>query len=190
MNITVYGAASHKIDNSYIKEVEQLGEELIKRGHNLIYGGGAQGLMGAIARGAYKHNGKIIGISPLIFKDIDGELFEHCEMIFTNTMRERKQLLDDYADAFISVPGGIGTFEELFEIISAKQLNIINKPIVIYNINGYYNTFHQMINEAIDKQFIHSSNKDLYLITNDINEVFDYIENYDKHSSLCDYRHV
>ena len=87
------------------------------RGHNLVYGAGGQGLMGAVARGVHEKNGNIVGVVPSFF-NVDGVLFGDCnELIFTETMRERKQIMEDRSDAFIMTPGGIGTFEEFFEIL-------------------------------------------------------------------------
>lgn len=114
MNICVYGAASDEIDKIYTAEAEKLGEKMAKCGHSLVFGGGAGGMMGAAARGIHKNGGNIIGVVPTFF-NVDGILFEHCnEMIRTETMRERKQIMEDRADAFIMTPGGIGTFEEFF----------------------------------------------------------------------------
>ena len=116
MNICIYGASSNEIDNIYIKYTEHLGQVMGKRGHNLVFGGGAKGLMGAAARGVVKGGGNVIGIAPSFF-NVDGVLFEECsEFIYTDTMRERKLAMEEKSDAFIATPGGIGTFDELFEI--------------------------------------------------------------------------
>ena len=125
MNICVYGASSNQIDKDFIKAGELLGEEIAKRGHTLIFGAGANGLMGAAARGAASQNGKIIGIAPKFF-NADGVLYEKCtELIMTGTMRERKQTMEDMSEAFVMVPGGIGTLEEFFEILKAIFLGIV-----------------------------------------------------------------
>ena len=92
-------------------------------------------------------------------------------------MRERKQIMEDNADAFIVVPGGIGTFEEFFEILTLKQLCRHNKPIAIYNLNGYYNELHMVLLEAMKKNFIRENCSDLYEITDDLGRLFDYVEN-------------
>ena len=140
MKICVFGAASPTIDKEYIQQVEILGEELAKRGHSLVFGGGGNGLMGAVARGVRAQNGYILGVVPEFFEDEDIEkLYHDCdERIETKTMRERKQTMEDNADAFIIVPGGIGTFEEFFEILTLKQLCRHTKPIAIYNVLNYY----------------------------------------------------
>jgi len=124
MKICVFGAASPKIDQEYIDKVELLGEEMVKRGHSLVFGGGANGLMGAVARGVQSQGGRIEGIIPSFFENEEIEaVFEYCDEVFeTATMRERKQIMEDRSDAFVIVPGGIGTFEEFFEIMTLRQL--------------------------------------------------------------------
>lgn len=191
MNICVYGAASNEIDNSYITAVEELGEEMGKRGHTLIYGGGAQGLMGAAARGVKKGGGKVIGVAPSFFK-VDGVLFKDCdEFIFTDTMRERKQIMEDKADAFITTPGGIGTFEEFFEILTLKQLRRHGKALAVYNLNGYYDNADKMINDAIEKKFMKPTCKILYELFTDKEKMLDYIENYKQlESKPCEFKNV
>ena len=178
MNICVYGAASQEIDSIFIETVEKLGEKIAKRGHNIVYGGGAQGLMGAVARGVKKAGGKVIGVAPTFFK-VDGVLFQDCdEFIYTETMRERKQIMEDSSDCFIVTPGGIGTFEEFFEIVTLKQLRRHEKAIVIYNINGYYDEMNTKMEKAIKDGFMKESCRSLYKYFDDGEEMLDYLENY------------
>lgn len=178
MNICVYGASSDAIDKEYIKEVEKLGEEMARRGHGLVYGAGAQGLMGAAARGMTKFGGDIVGVSPSFFK-VDGVLYDKCtEMIFTETMRERKQIMEERADAFIVTPGGVGTFEEFFEILTLKQLNRHQKAIAIFNIKGYYNELESFMSNAAKEEFMKKDTLGLYKMFDDMAEMLDYIEGY------------
>ena len=141
MRICVYGAASPTIDPEYKEKVEQMGKEMVARGHSLVFGGGGHGLMGAAARGVRSAGGYIFGVIPKFFKEEEIEaIFDECDELHQpDTMRERKQMMEDNADAFMIVPGGIGTFEEFFEILTLKQLCRHNKPIAIYNLKGYYN---------------------------------------------------
>ena len=137
MNICIYGASSEELKKIYYEKTEELGRLMAKRGHGLVFGGGETGLMGAAARGVSHEKGYILGISPKFF-DQPGVLYQHCtEFIFTETMRERKHLLESRSDATIVVPGGIGTYEEFFEILTLKSLGRIDRPIVLYNIEGY-----------------------------------------------------
>ncbi len=185
MNICVFGAASDKIDEKYIKIVEKLGETLGKRGHNLVFGAGGSGLMGASARGCKKGGGEIYGVIPKFFKEEGVELiFEECtELIFTETMRERKAKMEELSDAFIIVPGGIGTYEEFFEILTLKQLKRHKKPIAVFNFEGYYNDIDISMKNAIEKKFIADNCINLYHFSDNIEEIFDYIEN----DSIPDY---
>lgn len=179
MNICVYGASSKTIDKKFIDQIELLGETLAKRGHGLVFGGGKNGAMGASARGAIRGGAKrVLGISPKFF-DVDGVLFENCtELVFTDTMRQRKKLLEEYADAFIIAPGGIGTFDEFFEILTLKQLAQHNKPMVIFDVDGYYKPLIELMQNAVDGEFMNQATMELYFYTSSIEEVFDYIENY------------
>ncbi len=178
MKICVYGAASPTIDPEYIRKVEMLGREMVKRGHSLVFGGGANGLMGAAARGVRDGGGHILGVIPTFFADEQIEaICDFCdELIQPETMRERKRIMEDNADAFIVVPGGIGTFEEFFEILTSKQLCRHNKPIVLYNIKDYYKELSVMMAQAVEKGFVRENCLELYMVTHDIDEIFAYLE--------------
>ena len=176
MNICLYGASSSAIAKSYINPTEELGAKIAERGHTLIYGGGAAGLMGAAARGAYSQGGKIIGIVPS-FLNVDGILFDNCdEMIFTETMRERKQLLEEKSDAFIVTPGGVGTFDEFFEILTLKQLGRHSKPIAVFNINGYFDSLIEQLKNAVRKQFMNPESFELCFFTDNADKLINYLE--------------
>lgn len=178
MKICIYGASSNAIDKSFLDAGEFLGEALAQNNHAIVFGGGAEGLMGAVARGVHKKRGEIVGICPSFF-NVDGALFENCtEMIYTETMRERKQLLEEMSDAFIITPGGIGTFDEFFEIYTLRQLGVHKKPIAIFNTNGYYDSLIDMLNNAIDKSFMPNTNMDLLLVSDNAQEIINHIENY------------
>lgn len=178
MNICVYGAASDKIPDCFKTACENLGEKIAKRGHALVFGGGAGGVMGATARGAYRANGEIIGISPTFF-DVDGTLFDKCsEMIRPETMRIRKQLLEERSDVLVMAPGGIGTFDEFFEILTLKQLGRHNKAIAVYNVNNYFFPLLNMINKGIEQNFINDDCVELYKVFDNDDEMLDYLENY------------
>ena len=178
MRICIYGAASPTIDKEYVLKTEELGRLMAKRGHSLVFGGGKNGLMGAVARGIHECDGHILGVIPQFFIDESAEIaFDNCdEMIVPETMRERKQIMEENADAFIVVPGGIGTYEEFFEILTSKQLCRHNKPIAIYNINGFYDDIQNAMVNAIKKNFIKETCLGLYIVSDDVNEIFEYVE--------------
>ena len=124
MKIAVYGAASSLIDSSYKQAGKELGEKIVERGHGLVFGGGANGMMGAVAEGVYEKGGYILGVVPEFFHEANAEIsFKKCtDYIYTDTMRERKRQMEENCDAFIISPGGIGTLDEFFEILTLKQL--------------------------------------------------------------------
>lgn len=177
MNICLYGASSSAIAKAYVNPTEELGAKIAERGHTLIYGGGAAGLMGAAARGAYSRGGEIIGVVPS-FLNVDGILFDNCtELIFTETMRERKALMEQKSDAFIMTPGGVGTFDEFFEILTLKQLGRHSKPIAIFNINGYFDSLIAQLENAVHKQFMNPEIFELFISTDRADKLLDYLEN-------------
>ena len=178
MKICVYGAASDKINDRYKKAGKELGNKIAERGHGLVFGAGDNGLMGAVARGVYEKGGEIIGVSPKFF-NVDGILFQNCtKLIYTDTMRERKKILEDSSDAFIIAPGGVGTLDEFFEILTLKQLQQHNKPMAIFNFDGYYDEILAWMRGAVKKEFISDITMDLYKVSDDIDEIIDYIESY------------
>ena len=178
MRICLYGAASPTIDPEYIRATEEFGREMARRGHSLVFGGGGRGLMGAAARGIHEAGGRILGIIPRFFAEDDIEsASDLCdEIIETDTMRQRKQLMEENADAFLMVPGGIGTYEEFFEILTSKQLCRHNKPIAIFNLKGYYEPLNRLLEEGIRQNFIKESVKELYTVSDDPEVLLQYME--------------
>ena len=179
MNICVYGAASTKIDEKYVKAVEALGRRMAERGHNLVFGAGGSGLMGAAARGVHEAGGKVTGVIPTFFLEKNVEVvYPECdEVIYTRDMRDRKEKMEELSDAFITVPGGIGTFEEFFEILTAKQLERHTKPIALFDIDGYYDNFQKMMEHSMSTKFINEECRVLYSLFTDVDEMLDAIEN-------------
>ena len=178
MNICVYGASSNSIDKSFIEASEQLGAKMAQRGHVLVYGAGGGGVMGGTARGTKNAGGKVIGICPSFF-NVDGMLFEECtELVRTETMRERKLLMEEKSDAIIMAPGGIGTFDEFFEMLTLKQLSRHTKAMVIYNVNNYFDDLLKFMQRAIDENFVMEACKQLYEVFDDADAMLDYIESY------------
>lgn len=181
MKICVFGAASKIIDQKYTDAVEEMGEYLAKNGHDLVFGSGSTGNMGAAARGFRKGGGKTHGVIPEFFKeDLSDYVDFTCdEMTYTKSMRERKAVMEDVADAFIITPGGCGTFEEFFEVLTLKQLGRHRKPIAVYNIDGYYDSMHAALLHSVDEGFIRSNFSALYRVFDSLDGMIDYLENDD-----------
>ncbi|MEE0945625.1 MAG: TIGR00730 family Rossman fold protein [Acutalibacteraceae bacterium] len=188
MRICVYGAASPTIDKKYMEITQEMGKAMVKRGHSLVFGGGGNGLMGATARGVKAEGGYILGVIPSFFKDEEIEaVCDFCDkLIEPDTMRERKQIMEDNCDAFMVVPGGIGTYEEFFEILTSKQLCRHNKPIAIYNQMGYYNELYATMEQAVKKNFIKPDCLELFKISENLDELFSYIEAPQKQRTVKD----
>lgn len=180
MKICVFGAASDKIDGVYIKAVEELAEKLAKRGHSLVFGAGGTGLMGAAARGFKRGGGYIHGVIPHFFREEKVEaLYEECDKItYTENMSERKRIMEDDADAFIIAPGGIGTFEEFFEVLTLKQLGRHKKVIAIYNILNYYDEMEKFMGVAAERKFLTFNCAKMYKLFDSADGLIDYVENY------------
>ena len=181
MKICVYGAASSEIDQKFIDAGEELGRKMAERGHELVFGAGRNGMMGATARGIIEKGGKLIGIQPTFFEENNAEIsFIGCtEFIQPETMRERKRLLDEMSDAFIVSPGGIGTFDEFFEILTLKQLGRHAKAIVILNVDHYYDNLLKMMEHSIESKFITKETVNLYKVVPTVDEALEYLEKYD-----------
>ena len=164
MNICVYGASGNELDPAYFEAAYRLGQLMAQDGHTLIFGGGAGGLMGACARGAAESGGEIVGIAPRFF-DEPGILFSGCtRFVFTETMAERKSAMFRESEAFIALPGGIGTFEEFFETLTLKQLGRHAKPMALLNTLDYYAPLQAMLERAASGGFLSRSCFALYAL--------------------------
>ncbi len=169
--ITIYGASSSKIDVRYIKTANELGRLLALNDIECITGGGEYGLMGAVADGALTAGGKVTGIIPQ-FMIAEGWLYDRLsDFIAVDTMHSRKQLMAQKSDACIALPGGIGTMEELMEMITWKQLGLYNNPIVILNIDGYYDPLLLMLQKSVDEKFMRPEVQGGWIVANSPAEV-------------------
>lgn len=179
MRICFYGASSRSIDVRFKEEVEKLAQKCARRGHELVFGAGIEGCMGAAARGFQKENRRITGVVPRFF-NTDGILFPDCtEMIFTDTMRERKELLENLSDAYVVAPGGIGTLDEFFEILCLKQLGQNGKALALFNPLGFFDSLAEFLKSAAEMHFMNERvNKKLYQVFSDPDELIDYLENF------------
>ena len=176
MKICVYGASSNDIHSDYLKAGRELGLAMARRGHTLVFGAGDTGMMGAVARGVHEGGGKVIGIVPKFF-DIEGILYPHCdELLFTKTMRERKQALEQASDGFIVTPGGIGTMDEFFEIFTLRQLDRHRKPIALLDTKGYYAPISDLLCGMAKENFLHENCLKLLITSPDPEKLLDFLE--------------
>lgn len=180
MVVCVYGASSSHIDSVYMEKCKSLGKTLAKKGHSLVFGAGSEGLMGATARGVKEGGGKVHGVIPTFFEEngYEGIFYESDKITRTQTMAERKSIMENECQAFIIVPGGNGTFEEFFQALTLKQLGRHSKPIALFNVNGYFNKLHEFFSDCVQKGFIRKECAKLYKMFDDENDLIDYVENY------------
>ncbi len=178
MNICICGASSRTLDSVYYEQAELFGRLLAQAGHGLVFGGGKEGLMGAVARGVHSQGGRILSIVPKFFDEPD-ILFEHCtETIFTETLRERKQLMEEKSDAIVILPGGIGTYEEFFEMLTLKQLGRHDRAIVILNTESYFAPMQALLDSTAEKSFMSKACFGLYSIVDTPEQALAYIKSY------------
>lgn len=161
-NICVYSASSIKIDPIYFEAAEQLGKILAQKHINLINGAGCLGLMCRISDATLAAGGTVTGVIPHFMVEQGWHHKGLTQLIETKDMHERKQLMADMSDGVIALPGGCGTLEELLEIITWKQLGLYLKPIVILNINHFYDPLLQMLQQAIDQHFMREEHKNIW----------------------------
>ena len=154
MRICVYAASSAQIHPEFLAAAHALGERIAQAGHSLVYGGGSTGLMGAVADGALKHGGEVIGILPKFMADLEWGHPGLTQLQLVEDMRERKHRLLADSDAVIALPGGCGTLEELFEAITLKRLGIYFNPIVLLNTRNFYAPLQMFMDQVIAEKFM------------------------------------
>lgn len=176
--ITVFCGSSPGVESIYASEAFHLGEKLAERGIELVYGGANVGLMGAVANGVLSKGGEVIGVLPHHLKEKEIAHDRLTQLILVETMHERKKRMDELSDAVIALPGGYGTLEELFEMLTWAQLGLHKKPIGLLNINGFYNSLIELLSKMVGEGFLKSANVDMLLVSEDINELLEKIINY------------
>ena len=174
-SVCVYCASSTKIDSIYFENASRLGNLLGEQGIRLINGAGRMGLMAATADGVLKSGGEVTGVIPRFMVEQGWQHTELTELIEVDSMHERKQLMANLSDAVIALPGGCGTLEELLEVITWKQLGIYLKPIVILNIKGFFNPLLEMLERAMDENFMRKQHGSLWHVVETPEEAIELI---------------
>jgi uncharacterized protein (TIGR00730 family) len=163
-NVCVYSASSAQIDRLYFEAAEQLGRVLAARGINLVNGAGCLGLMAAVSDSALAAGGTVTGVIPRFMVEQGWHHQGLTRLVEVETMHERKQLMADLSDGVIALPGGVGTLEELLEIITWKQLGLYLNPIVILNVNGYYDALLDMLAHAVQERFMRPQHAQIWQV--------------------------
>jgi len=179
-SICVFCASSNAVDKVYHQVATDLGQRIGLLGLDLIFGGGGIGLMGDVARGVHDKGGRVVGVIPEFFLNNEQpiEYAKADELIVTKDMRSRKAIMDERSDAFIVLPGGIGTLEEATEIISMKQLGLTEKPIVFINTNKFYDAFILNLNRMVELKFAKQSTLGLINVLPDPLSALEFITAY------------
>lgn len=170
-SIAVYCASSNKVRASYVSAAEELGAIFAQNGIRLIYGDGGIGLMAAVAKGVLDAGGEAVGVIPQFMVDQGWNNPRSTQTIVTETMHERKATICEMSDAMVALPGGIGTFEELLECLTWKQLGLHQNPVVILNTDGYYDRLLACIELMVDEQMMRPIHKDMYVVVSTPQEV-------------------
>ncbi|MDF2932285.1 MAG: family protein YvdD [Chryseobacterium sp.] len=177
-SITVFCGSSFGSEDIYKEQATLLGQTLAKQNIQLVYGGANVGLMGAVADGVLSEGGKAIGVLPHFLQSKEIAHKDLTELILVETMHERKTKMNDLCDGVIVLPGGYGTLEEFFEMITWAQLGLHKKPIAVLNIDGFYDDLIKMVQTMVDKGFLKPINQEMLLVSDTIDGVFEKMRNY------------
>ena len=170
-SICVYCASSNAVDPNYIQLASDLGVYLGQEKRTLVYGGGHCGLMGAVADAALGHGADVIGVIPQYLKDKEVAHTGLTKLHVTETMQQRQQKMADLSDAFVMLPGGLGTLAEFFEVVTWKQLGLHDKPIIVLNAYGYWDLLFEMLEKSAQEKFLYQSSSSLYSLCDDLEAV-------------------
>ena|SRR6218665_269661 len=176
--ITVFCGSSMGTEPVFEEQAYRLGQKLAELNTGLVYGGAAIGLMGAVANGALSNKGEVIGVLPRFLQTKEIAHHDLTELIIVETMHERKTKMSELCDGVIALPGGFGTMEELFEMLTWAQLGLHRKPIGLLNINGFYDPLIDCIHVMVEKGFLKSINRDMLLVGNSIDELLQKMNDY------------
>ncbi len=177
-SITIFCGSSFGSDEIFRQQATLLGQTLAKENIQLVYGGADVGLMGAIADGALNAGGKVIGVLPYFLQSKEIAHKNLTELILVDSMHERKTKMNELCDGVIVLPGGYGTLEEFFEMITWAQLGLHQKPIAVLNIDGFYDDLIKLLQTMVDKRFLKQINRDMLLISDNIDELLEMMKNY------------
>jgi len=172
-NICVFCGAQNAVPPEHLEMAKQLGRDMAKAGKRLVYGGGDCGLMGAVANGVLENNGEAIGVFPRSLGRIEVEHKGLTTMHMVDSMHERKQLMYDNAETFVILPGGFGTLDEMFEVITWRQIKIHEKSVIIFNHNGYWDNLIKVMDDIIATGFAKPINRTFYTVVNTKQELYD-----------------
>jgi uncharacterized protein (TIGR00730 family) len=177
-NIAVYCGSSEGTELVYKQQAELLGKTIAKNNVTLVYGGAQIGIMGIVADAVMQNGSKTIGVIPKFLCSKEVAHTGLTELIITESMHDRKLKMLELSDAMIALPGGFGTMEELFEVLTWAQLGLHSKPIGVLNVNGFYDDLIRLVGTMRKKEFLKSEHKDMLIVSDDVVELLEKLENY------------
>lgn len=191
LSLCVFCGSRMGLHSVYETAARKVGQLIAAHGWQLVYGGGNAGLMGAVANATLAAGGRVVGVIPQSLMDLEhGHTGLH-ELHVVQTMHQRKQLMAERADAFLALPGGIGTFEELFEVWTWRQLGYHDKPVGLLNVEGYYDSLLSFLDQSQSKGFVHPSQRQLLHTSSDTGELLLQLAQEARHAaSRDDYRRI
>lgn len=176
--ITVFCGSSFGTEKIFEETAYSLGKTLAEHNIGLVYGGANVGLMGAVANGVIENKGEAIGVLPEFLQNKEIAHLQLSELILVETMHERKTKMNELSDGVIALPGGFGTLEEFFEMLTWAQLGLHRKPIAVLNIDGFYDDLLALIQTMVNKGFLKDTNKQMLLVSNNIDDLLNQMRNY------------
>jgi cytokinin riboside 5'-monophosphate phosphoribohydrolase len=175
-SLCVYCSSSDRLEAKYYRAAEELGAAIALRGISLVYGGGNTGIMGSLARAVKSHGGRVVGVIPDFMVQKELAYADADEMIAVTTLRDRKQIMESRADAFLALPGGWGTLEEILEILTLRQLDVLLRPCVLLNQDGFYDDLLKLFARMTSEHFTKPSVSALFHVACTVEQVFEHLD--------------
>jgi len=180
-SLTVFCGSSNDVEDKYFAAAQELGGKMARRGWRLVYGGGSVGLMGVLSRAVLDGGGHVTGVIPKVLLDLGVGERGVSELVVTDGLRDRKAIMDERGDAFVALPGGLGTLEEVLEVMTLKQLGYHGKAVVVLDLDGYFDPLWTQIQRGLDVGFIKAEYLDLWYPAPDVDAVLRYLDAYIPH---------
>ena len=180
-SVTVFCGSSDLVAERYFAAAREFGDKLARRGWRLVYGGGGVGLMGAVARAVLAGGGHVTGVIPRTLLELGVGEKTVTELVVTDGLRDRKAIMDERGDAFVALPGGLGTLEELLEVMTLKQLGYHVKAVAVLDLDGYFDPLWAQVQRGIDHGFVKAEYLDLWYPAPDVDALLRYLESYEPH---------
>lgn len=177
--ISVFCGSSRGTERIFEEQAYELGKTLAVQNIELVYGGANVGLMGTVANGVMENGGKAIGVLPAFLKKVEIANLNLTELVMVDTMHQRKAKMNELSDGVIALPGGFGTLEEFFEMLTWAQLGLHRKPVALLNVDGFYDALLALVDTMVDRGFLRKENREMLLVSDNIEDLLDKMRKYE-----------